>query len=87
MGVIQLIKWECRSSTACDAKLRAYMYTWGEGRRTMEGEFLPVRVEPLDLGNVDGMLLLPQTIEHTVDERSPMFGLDHDTLEVRAPIE
>ena len=30
------------------------------------GEFIPVRCEPLDLAYIDGMLLLPLIIEHTI---------------------
>ncbi len=46
----------------------------------VEGEFIPVRNEELDLGNIDGLLLLPITIEHTIDERSPLCGHTHDSL-------
>ena len=44
---------------------------------------LQVRSEELDLGNIDGLLLLPITIEHTIDERSPLCGLTHASLQVR----
>ena len=30
------------------------------------GEYIPVRCEPLDLAYIDGMLLLPLIIEHTI---------------------
>jgi hypothetical protein len=30
------------------------------------GEGIPVRCEPLDIGYIDGMLLLPLIIEHTI---------------------
>lgn len=36
--------------------MRAYLYTWGEGRMTAEGEFIPCRVESLDVGYIDGMM-------------------------------
>ena len=99
-----------------DPKIKAFMYTWGEGRVTAEGERIPgavqgqgracgglstkafaccslavaalgtrlpfpqpitlllsapaclpaVRCEPLDIGYIDGMLLLPLIIEHTI---------------------
>jgi hypothetical protein len=153
-----------------EPKVRAYLYTWGDGRHTAEGEFIPVRAhlspdschhaqhassglpmntlwctcvttaysagctchsmchaaldhdlqmrstrlglqmlatphvvttltyiarlhsvswpplqvrsEELDLGNIDGLLLLPITIEHTIDERSPLCGLTHASLQV-----
>lgn len=43
---------------------------------------MQVRSEELDLGNIDGLLLLPITIEHTIDERSPLCGLTHASLQV-----
>ena len=57
-----------------------YLYTWGEGRITAEGERIPVRVESLYVDYIDGMLLLPLIIEHTVDERSPLCGHTHTSL-------
>jgi len=33
---------------------------------TAEGERIPVRCEQLDIGYIDGMLLLPLIIEHTI---------------------
>ena len=44
------------------------------------GEHVPVRCEELQIGYIDGALLLPLIIEHTVDERSPLCGHTHDTL-------
>jgi hypothetical protein len=73
----------CRSTTACDAKVRAYLYSWGEGRQTLEGEHIPVRVEPMELMHIESMLLLPTIMEHIIDERSPMFQLSHDDLFLR----
>ena len=32
---------------------------------------------------IEGQLLLPLTIEHTIDERSPLCGHTYDTLTVR----
>jgi hypothetical protein len=29
-----------------EPKVRAYLYTWGDGRHTAEGEFIPVRAQP-----------------------------------------
>ena len=59
---------------------RRYLYTWGQGRVTAEGESIPVRVEALDVDYIDGMLLLPLIIEHTIDERSPLCGHTHTSL-------
>jgi Inward rectifier potassium channel C-terminal domain len=70
----------CRRYTAVDAKLRAHLYTWGDGRLTLEQEFCPVRVQPMELPAIECMLVLPTVIEHTIDERSPLFGLDYDAL-------
>ena len=39
-----------------EPKVAAYLYTWGEGRMTAEGEHIPVRVEVLDVGYIDGMM-------------------------------
>ncbi|EFN59959.1 hypothetical protein CHLNCDRAFT_133057 [Chlorella variabilis] len=71
---------DIRRTQVVDPKIKAFMYTWGDGRVTAEGEKIPVRCEPLDLGYIDGMLLLPLIIEHTIDERSPLCGHTHDSL-------
>ncbi|KAK9837394.1 hypothetical protein WJX84_010244 [Apatococcus fuscideae] len=63
-----------------EPKVKAYLYTWGAGRTTAEGEFIPVRIEDLDIGYIDTMLILPLIIEHTIDERSPLCGHTHDSL-------
>ena len=63
--------------------VRAYLYTWG-GRRTAEGEKIPVRIEDLDIGYIDGMLLLPLVVEHGIDERSPLYGHTYESLRVGA---
>lgn len=61
--------------------VRAFLYTWG-GRKTAEGEKIPVRIEELDIGYIDGMLLLPLVVEHSIDERSPLFGHTYESLRV-----
>ncbi|KAK2080060.1 hypothetical protein QBZ16_002456 [Prototheca wickerhamii] len=71
---------DVRKTQVVDPKIKAYLYTWGEGRITAEGERVPVRVEELDIGYIDGMLILPLTIEHTIDEVSPLWGHTHDSL-------
>jgi len=63
-----------------EPKVRAYLYTWGDGRKTAEDEKIPVRVESIELDYIDGMLLLPLIIEHTIDERSPLCGHNFDSL-------
>ena len=65
--------------------VRAYLYTWG-GRRTAEGEKIPVRIEELDIGYIDGMLLLPLVVEHGIDERSPLYGHTYESLRVDVPL-
>ena len=71
---------DVRDTQVVEPKVKVYMYTWGQGRTTAEGERIPVRVEPLDVDYIDGMLLLPLIIEHTVDERSPLCGHTLDSL-------
>ncbi len=61
--------------------VRAFLYTWG-GRKTAEGEKIPVRIEELDIGYIDGMLLLPLVVEHSIDERSPLYGHTYESLRV-----
>lgn len=39
--------------------MTAYLYTWGEGRVTSEGESIAVRTEELEIGYIDGMLCAP----------------------------
>lgn len=70
----------CRSSTALDAKVSAYLYTWGAGRNSLEGEHIPVRVEAMELSHIQSMLLIPTVMEHAIDERSPLFNLNYDNL-------
>ena len=61
-------------------RVKAYLYTWGEPRSTTESERIPVKIENLDIGYIDGMLLLPLVEEHTIDERSPLCGHTHQSL-------
>lgn len=46
----------------------------------MEGEHIPVKVEAMELPKIDAMLLMPTVLEHAIDERSPLFNLNHDNL-------
>ena len=39
----------------------------------------------MDLDFNEGMMLLPITAEHTIDERSPLWGHSHDSLQVPCP--
>ena len=74
-----------------EPQVKAYLYTWGEGRNTAEGEHIPVRIESLDIGYIDGQLLLPLIEEHTIDERSPLCGHTYMSLKsvrvVAAPLD
>ncbi len=63
-----------------EPQVKAYLYTWGEGRNTAEGEHIPVRIESLEIGYIDGQLLLPLIEEHTIDERSPLCGHTYMSL-------
>lgn len=78
---------DVRNAQVVEPKVRAYLYTWGEGRITAENERIPVRVESIELDYIDGMLLLPLIIEHTIDERSPLCGHTHSSLiQMRAEV-
>ena len=46
----------CDGAQVVEPKVAAYLYTWGEGRMTAEGEHIPVRVDVLDVGYIDGMM-------------------------------
>ena len=60
-----------------------FLFTWGDGRMTYEGEHIPVRVETMAVPQIQGALLLPSVLEHTIDERSPLHHLTHDDLVAR----
>jgi hypothetical protein len=47
---------EDRRTQVVQPQVKAFLYTWGEGRTTAEGEYIPVRVEELNIGYIDGML-------------------------------
>ena len=58
------------------------LYLWGHGHTTAEGEHIPVRMEALEFSYPQHLeLLLPVVIEHTIDERSPLFGHTHESLQ------
>ena len=61
-------------------RVKAYLYTWGEPRYTAERDRIPAKIEDLDIGYIDGMLLLPLVEEHYIDERSPLCGHSHESL-------
>lgn len=48
--------------------VRAYLYTWGKGRTTIEGEHIPCRIEEMEIHHIDGMLV------HTPAYRQEMLG-------------
>ncbi|KAL3145303.1 hypothetical protein ABBQ38_001566 [Trebouxia sp. C0009 RCD-2024] len=70
---------DIRKTQVIAPSVRAFLYTWG-GRKTAEGEKVPVRIEELDIGYIDGMLLLPLVVEHSIDERSPLYGHTYESL-------
>ena len=37
--------------------MKAYLYTWGRGRTTAEGEHIPTRIEQMEIHHIDGMLV------------------------------
>ena len=62
----------------------ASLYLWGQGHTTAEGEKIPVRMDAMEFTYPAHLeLLLPVVIEHTIDEKSPLFGHTHDSLTVR----
>jgi hypothetical protein len=63
--------------------LRATLYTWPERYVTREGEHHPILVQELPLHYYDHNMLLPVVVEHTIDERSPLYGHTSQSLEVR----
>ena len=64
--------------------MRAFLYTWGGGRTTAEGEHIPFRMDPIELQHAEHVsLVLPLTLEHEIDERSPLYGHTYDSLTVR----
>ena len=42
-----------------EPKVTAWLYSWGEGRVTAEGEHIPCRIEELEIGYIDGMMCAP----------------------------
>lgn len=68
----------------CCLGRRAHLNLDGSPSHTIHTQTYPclhaVRCEALDIGYIDGMLLLPLIIEHTIDERSPLCGHTHDSL-------
>ena len=37
--------------------VKAFLYTWGRGRTTAEGEHIPARIEQMEIHHIDGMLV------------------------------
>jgi len=37
--------------------VKAFLYTWGKGRTTAEGEHIPARIEQMEIHHIDGMLV------------------------------
>ncbi|KAJ9515642.1 hypothetical protein QJQ45_021749 [Haematococcus lacustris] len=65
-------------------EVHAYLYTWGlhrEGHTTSEGEHIPVRVQELPISYFDPCVILPVVCEHTIDERSALYGMTQQALE------
>ena len=78
------LKFMFRVADARDRKViapvvRACLYTWNS-RETREGERMPVSAQPLLISKLDPLMLLPITIEHVIDETSPLFRHTHDSL-------
>ncbi|EIE26204.1 E set domain-containing protein [Coccomyxa subellipsoidea C-169] len=75
------LKFMFRVADVVSPRVRAFLYTWGGGRTTAEGEHIPFRADPLRLLYEDHLsLVLPLTLEHEIDERSPLYGHTYDSL-------
>ncbi|GBF90042.1 hypothetical protein Rsub_02750 [Raphidocelis subcapitata] len=72
---------DIRKRTAQNARIRAILYTWSPGRATAEGEPAELAIQELSLQHHDPLLLMPVVAEHTIDERSPLYGHTHESLE------
>lgn len=70
---------DVRDRKVISPKVRACLYTW-HGRQTSEGEFLPVRAQNMEINYRDDLMLLPITIEHVINEKSPLYGHTHESL-------
>ncbi|ACO70019.1 inward rectifier K+ channel family transporter, partial [Micromonas commoda] len=70
---------DARDRKVINPNIRACLYTW-DGRRTKEGEHLPVVAKPMEIAYQDGHMLLPITITHVIDESSPLYRHTHDSL-------
>ncbi|CAG9462166.1 unnamed protein product [Pedinophyceae sp. YPF-701] len=71
---------DIRPTPVVDARASAFLYVWGPGRRTAEGESVPVQVYELQLPDVNGRMLLPLVVCHEVSEASPLYGHTHESL-------
>jgi hypothetical protein len=73
---------DIRRRTAMAPRVRAVLYLWSpQAHATAEGEPVGVTAQELTLTGGDPSLLIPAVWEHTVDERSPLYGHTHETLE------
>ena len=63
--------------------MKAYLYTWGRGRTTAEGEHIPTRIEQMEIHHIDGMLVhtLPIPFHFMSDKTVPLFETDSPTSE------
>ena len=46
-----------RSWQVVEPAVKAFLYTWGRGRTTAEGEHIPARIEQMEIHHIDGMLV------------------------------
>jgi len=62
--------------------VKAFLYTWEE-RITSEGEYVPVRVQPLELEYIDRIALLPvYAPKHALHEQQVFISMvDTDSLD------
>lgn len=67
----------CLLPQVVEPRVTAYLYTWGEGRITSEGESIAVRTEELEIGYIDGMLCAPLPTPSQVSSLSLCCAVAH----------
>ncbi|KAK9809900.1 hypothetical protein WJX72_001263 [[Myrmecia] bisecta] len=80
-GILKFMFRVCdiRQTGVVSPVVKAWLYTFKD-RHTAEGELIPAHMERLELLNEGANLLLPVTVEHTIDERSPLWGHTQESL-------
>lgn len=68
---------DVRERQVVNPNVKAFLYTWEE-RITSEGEYVPVRVQPLELEYIDKIALLPvYVIEYVSATHKCLYQGEH----------